>query len=304
MKSILLWIGAARAPFFTASIIPVLLGSAIAWAQTGNFGWGFFWLTLLGGLFLHAGANLINDYFDHRNKSDEINTEFVRPFTGGSRFIQNKILSPGQVLFAAVTCFVLGSGIGLFLSYKLGWVILALGATGVFSSVFYTGQPFYLAKRGIGEFFVGLNFGVLMTLGAYYVQARSFSWAALLASFPVALLIAAVLYINQFQDYQADKQVGKTHLVVRLGRKKATIGYVVIMLATYLSILAGVISKILTPWTLLALLTLPMAMKGIMVARANYDKSKELTPANVATVLVHLLTGILLTGGYIISKLV
>ena len=215
------WRMAIRIPFLTASAVPVLLGTAIAWAATGAIHWWFFLLTMIAGLLIHIGSNVINDYSDHKSGNDEVNREFVRPFSGGSRVIQLGLLTPLEVLAGATLAFLLSAGIGFYLAWARGPMILLLGAIGLISGLFYTGGIFNWAKRGIGELLVGLNFGILMALGAYYVQAQSFSWLPVIAAIPVSLLIAAVLYINEFPDYTADKQVGKKTLVVRLGREKA-----------------------------------------------------------------------------------
>ena len=303
MQGVKLWIAEARVPFLTASIVPVILGSAIAWTSTVSFSWGVFWLTTLGGMLLHAGTNIANDYFDHKSGNDELNTEYVRPFTGGSRMIQQKLLTPKQVITGAFVCFIIGSIIGLYLAWLRGWPVLLLGAIGVFSGYFYTAPPFKLAHRGVGEIFVGMNFGVLMTLGAYFVQTGSFSLSVAFAGIPVSFLIAAVLYINQFPDYNADRAVGKNHLVVRLGRERAVKGYEILMMAVYASIVIGVVGKILPVFTVLALLTFPLAMKAVGTARKHYADSAHLAPANAATVLVHLITGLLLSLGYLMKDL-
>ena len=228
-----------RVPFLTASAVPVLLGTVIAWFATGTFLWGFFLLALLAGLLMHMGTNFINDYADHKSGNDEINREFVRPFSGGSRVIQSGLLSPLEVLTGALLFFGISATIGFYFAWARGSMILVLGAIGLVSGMFYTWGPFSWAKRGVGELLVGLNFGVLMILGAYYVQTQSFSWLPVVAAIPISLLIAAVLYINEFPDYIADKQVGKNTLVVRLGREKAVILYVLIMAGVYLSIGRG-----------------------------------------------------------------
>ncbi len=160
------WVMALRVPFLTASLIPILLGTAIAWFATGTLYWGFFLLTLLAGLSIHIGTNVINDYSDHKSGNDEVNTEFVRPFSGGSRVIQLGLLSPLEVLSGSLLFFLLSALIGFYLAWTRGPLILVLGAIGVISGIFYTGGPFNWAKRGIGELLVGLNFGILMTLGA------------------------------------------------------------------------------------------------------------------------------------------
>ena len=298
-----LWIAETRAPFFTATIVPILLGSVIAWARGEPFRWGLFFLTLLGGLLLHAGANMINDYMDHLRGTDAVNVEFVRPFTGGSRMIQEGLLTPRQILTASVLCLALGSVVGLYLASVRGWVILLIGAVGIFSAVFYVTPGFSLSAIGVGELFIGLNFGVLMTLGAHTVQTGRFSWEPVLASLPVALLIAAVLYINEFQDAAADGAVGRRHLVVRLGKRLAAQGYAALMLAVYLSLLLGVLLDGVTPWALLGLLTVPLAFKAVQVALAHYDDSQQLVPANAGTIQVHLLTGLLMIVGYLLQGL-
>ena len=295
------WLAEVRAPFFTATIVHVLLGAVIAWARTGSFHLSYFLLTMVGALLLHTGTNVANDYFGHRSGNDEINVEFVRPFTGGSRMIQLGLLTPREVISGALTAFALACVVGLYLAYVRGPMILVLGLIGLFSGFFYTAPPFNLVSRGIGEFFIGLNFGVLMTLGSYYVQTGHLAWEPVVASIPVGLLIAGVLYINEFQDAPADGAVGKDHLVVRLGREKAALGYLALMAATYGVIVLAVLLRITSPFTLIALATLPVAIKAIGVARAHYDEYLKLVPANAAPVFIHLITGLLLSAAYLLD---
>jgi len=304
MRKLKIYLAEIRAPFFTASIIPVFVGTAVAWEQTNQIDWLLFVLTLIGGMLLHAGANVANDYFDHLSGTDNINVEFVRPFTGGSRMIQNGIMTPREVLAESLVLYAMAAGIGIYLIWVCGPMILALGAIGAFSGFFYCAPPFKLVHRGIGEIFIGLNFGVLMTLGAYFVQAKSFAVEPLAASVPVAFLIIAVLYINEFQDEAADKAAGKLHMVARLGKKKAVVGYAAVMLAAYVSIAVAVIARWLDKWALLALAASPLAAKAILVARKNYDDSKALVPANTLTIASHLVTGLALTAAYIVAGLI
>jgi len=291
-----------RAPFFTASVIPVILGVSVAWSETGVFSLPLLVLTLIAGMCLHAGTNIANDYFDHKSGDDEINVEFVRPFTGGSRLIQRGLLSPKAVLAESLVLFAIGGVIGVYLAATRGLVILVLGVIGALCGFFYTAPPINIAARGVGELTVGFNFGTLMVLGAYYVQAGRFSTAAFLASLPVTILIADVLYINEFPDYTADKAVGKTHLVVRLGKERAVWGYLALTLAAYVSILVPVIARAIPVYCLLGLVTLPIAMKAINVAVANYANSAKLAPANAATIQLHMLTGLLVSAGFVLDR--
>jgi len=304
MRKLKLWLMEVRAPFFTATIVPIVLGSVIASNMTPQFSWVNFLLALIGGIFLHAGANVINDYFDHLSRNDEINDEYIRPFTGGSRLIQEGLLSPKEVLIEAVVCLLLGSAIGLYLAYKIGWVILVIGIFGVMSAIFYVFPRINLVGRGVGEALIGINFGILMTFGAFYVQTSKFSWVPIIASLPVALLITAVLYINEFQDANADHLVGKNHLVVRLGKKQAVYGYILIMLLTYLIVVVGIVTDTLPPISFIALLTVPLALKSIRVAQQNYNNNLKLAPANAGTIINHLFTGLLLIISFFLDRII
>ena len=292
-----------RAPFFSASIVPIILGSVIAWSRFGDFNWFYFFLTLIAGVLFHAGTNVANDYFDHRSGNDAVNTEFVRPFTGGSRLIQEKLLAPREVLIFSLMLFALGSLIGVYLLFQVGIGILLLGIIGFLSGFFYSCPPIALVNRGVGEFTIGLNFGALMTLGAYYVQTGHFAWEPVLASLPISLLIALVVFINQFQDMRADAEVGKNHWVVRLGRKRAANWYAFFIVFTYISIVVVAITQVVPLWSLIVLLTLPIGLKAITTARKHYDNLLQLVPVNASTIVLHVSFGIFISLGYILNTI-
>jgi 1,4-dihydroxy-2-naphthoate octaprenyltransferase len=192
-----------RAPFLTAVVVPVLLGAAVAWSE-GVLRVGYLILALLGGACIHIGLNMSNDYFDHLSGNDEVNRELT-PFSGGSRVIQEGILSARQVLVVSLLFYLVGISIGLYLALARGWPILWLGLIGVLMAFFHNVAPFglYYLVPGVGELAVAAGFGPIAVLGSYYVQAQKLSVAALWASLPVGLLIAAVLYINEFPDLKA-----------------------------------------------------------------------------------------------------
>ncbi|MBN1177726.1 MAG: 1,4-dihydroxy-2-naphthoate octaprenyltransferase [Anaerolineae bacterium] len=299
-----LWAIKMRAPFFTVDVVPVLLGTALAWARTGAFNLWVFLLTMLGTIFINAGTNMTNDYFDHTWGSDEVNKEFINPFTGGSRVIQMGLVTPKEMLWQGIAFFVAASLIGLFLTFTRGLGVLWLGLIGVFFGYFYTAPPLRLVRTGIGELGVGLCLGPLTVLGAYYVQTQHMAWEPAIAALPVGLLVALILWINEFQDMPADAQVGKRHLVVRMGRKNGALAFGLLLAAVYLSILLGVLFVGVSPWALLGLLTAPLALKAYRVARVHYDHPQELVPANVLTIRTHLLTGLLLTLGYVVQGII
>jgi 1,4-dihydroxy-2-naphthoate octaprenyltransferase len=291
-----------RAPFLTAIVVPVLLGACIAWGE-GIFHWGFFLLTLLGAVCVQAGSNMSNDYFDHLSGSDEINRELT-PFSGGSRVIQDGTFGARQVLIVSTACYLIGAGIGVYLAWARGWTVLWLGLAGFFMAFFHNAPPvnLYSLAPGLGELAVGLGFGPVAVLGAYYVQAQQLNLKTLWASIPVGLLIAAVLYINEFPDYQADKAVGKKTLVVVLGREQAVWGYITLLVAAYLMVVVGVALRFLPLTALLALLPLPLAYRGIQGALRFHSDTPKLIPTNAATIQIHLLTGLLLCVGHIVVR--
>ncbi|MCL5037697.1 MAG: 1,4-dihydroxy-2-naphthoate octaprenyltransferase [Chloroflexi bacterium] len=298
-----IWFKALRAPFFTAAIVPVLVGTAAAWYLGAPFRPADFIITLVAMLALHAGCNMANDYFDHKSGNDDINKELT-PFSGGSRVIQDGLLSPKSVLTAALIALAIGSVLGLYLVVTRGWPILIIGIIGVFLAFYYTAPPVFLAGSGFGELSVGVGFGLLPVLGAFYVQAQSFSMEAVWASIPVTLLIAAVVYINEFPDMPADAAVGKRTLIVRLGKERALYGYFALLFFTYIVPAAAVALGYL-PWPcLFILLTIPLAVKSYMNAVKYYATTPKLIPSNAFTIIIHLGTGLLLTAGLIAARLI
>lgn len=298
------WIKAIRAPFFTASAIPVLVGTALAWNMTGKFTLGKFILVLVGVPLFNAGTNLANDYYDHKTGNDDINTSFT-PFSGGSRVIQNGVIPAKHMLIGSFLFFGLGSFIGLYLNaITPGNLVLYLGIFGLLSGFLYTAAPVLIGYRGVGELVVGLNLGTLTIIGSYFVQAHSVSWPVFWMSLPIGFLVAAILYINQFPDYEADKAVDKKHLVVRLGKRRAVYGYYLLIAATYLVIAGSVLFRMVTPFALVSFLTLPLAVGAVRTLKSNYDKIAELIPAQAKTIQTHLFTGLLLTLGLIVGRVI
>ena len=297
------WVKAARAPFFTGSLAPMLVGTAAAFYEAGAISWPLAGLALVALVCLHAGANLANDYYDHVTGNDEVNVSYATPFTGGSRLIQDGKVRPGEILAASLVSLGLGAAIGVYLVAATGWPVLVLGVVGGVTGFCYTAPPLKLGYRGVGEIFIFLDFGLLPVLGAYYVQSKGFAASALLASLPVGLLMTNVLWINQFQDAEADAAVGKRHCVVRLGRRRAVAWHIGLFGLAYLSIAAGIGIGLLPAWAALAFLSAPLAVRACMVSAKHYDELDRLVPANVGTIATHLATSVLLAIGLVLSGL-
>ncbi len=304
MNKIKLWAKAVRAPFFTASVISVILGAIIAWYISGQFHLLNFVLTTIGVILIHAGTNLINDYFDHKSNLDEINVNHT-PFSGGSRVIQDNEISPKTMLIVGLGTFVFAAIIGFYLNaVTSGNVILYIGITGFFIGYFYTAKPLKLGYTAMGEFITFIACGPLVVYGAYYVMAQTHAIQPLFASVPVGLLVGLILYINEFQDHEADKKIGKRTIVVVLGKAKAIKLYYVFLIFNYVWVIFGIILGLLPVYTAVIILTLPLCIKAINVARVNYDKIRELLPANASTIGLHLVFGILLSLGFVLDKII
>ena len=298
-----LFLRTTRLPFLSATFVPVLLGIAIA-ASHGEFDWWLALLTVIGGAFAHLGINVANDIFDTLSGADDANPTPTQ-FSGGSRVLVYDLVTLRQLIALDVLLFGAAILIGLYLVWTTGSLtLLAIGAIGVVIGIAYTAPPLKLVYRGLGEIAVALGFGPVMLLGAYVVQARSLSWEAAVASVPVAILIALVLYVNEIPDRPGDAAAGKRTLPVRLPADAVTNGYLVAALAAFGVIVAGVLGGLLPPFTLLALAALPLVFRVYRGIQANYSSPYALMSFMGTNVNLHLLTGLGLLVGYVIAIVV
>jgi 1,4-dihydroxy-2-naphthoate octaprenyltransferase len=296
-------IKATRAPFFASLATSVLVGTAIAWHE-GFFHFGYFLLTLVGIIIVNAGLNMGNDYFDHLSGNDEAN-KHPTPFSGGSRTIQEGVLSAKQVLVWSLLLYLVGIVVGLYLAWARGRTVLWLGVAGVSIAFFSSAPPFRLnyLGHGLGELATFVGSGPLIVLGSYYVQAQQITYEALWVSIPIGLMGASLIWINEFPDYEADKAVGKNTLVVSLGRQRAIWGYIGLLVATYTVVVIGVALGVLPSILLLILLTLPLAYRAIQGVIRFHSNIPKLIPTCATTVLLYLANGLLLCLGYVVAKL-
>src|SRR5256884_26323 len=297
------WVQALRAPFLVASLIPGFVG-ALAARQAGyGINLGLLGLSLLGLGFIHLGTNMTNDAWDYRSGND-LEVRHLNPFAGGGRVLFRGVLNLRTHLAVAVTFLLLGSLIGLYLVSIVGLPLLWLGLVGVAAAYFYVAPPLRLAHRGIGEVAGGLAFRPVTVLGGYYVLARAFDPPAVILSISLGLLVAGILWINEIPDIPADAAVGKRTLVVRLGVARATTAFGAIGLPAYAILVVGVVLFSLTPWALLALLAVPLAIKPILGLRRAGGRPPRLVSPQPGVILATVVTGILLLAGLAIETLV
>jgi 1,4-dihydroxy-2-naphthoate octaprenyltransferase len=290
---------ATRLPFLSATIVPVVLGIAIA-AAHGSFDLLAAVLTIVGASFVQLGLNVANDVFDTAQGADDANVTPTK-YSGGSRVIQYGLLTVRQMAILSAGFYGAGIAIGLaLLAYRGSVPLLVIGVVGIVISVAYTAAPLKLVYRGLGEIAVALGFGPLMVLGAYVVQTQgALAWEPFVISIPIALLVALILYVNEIPDRRGDARAGKRTLPVRFGPDAVIRGYDVTVAAAYATLVGGVIAGVLPITTVLALLTIPLAIRVHQGLRANYDNPYGLMALMAVNIQLHLAAGGLLLLAYV-----
>jgi 1,4-dihydroxy-2-naphthoate octaprenyltransferase len=275
---------ATRPAFLSITLVGCVLGVATAWFSGTPLHWGRAALTVVLALLAHAAVNVLNDYCDHRSGTDARNTDRIYPFTGGSRFIQNGVLSPRQVLALAWVLFAATIAGGLWLVSAAGAGLAWIGLAGLTIGWGYSAAPLRLNSRGLGEISVAAGF-LLVVAGADYVQRGT--WAALpwLAGLPYALLVTNILYINQFPDRAADRASGKLHWVARLDPRTASRGYALILVAAFVVLAAGIVGGALPKAAALAFLAFVPALGAWLQLRRFAAQPAHLAPAIRLTLL-------------------
>ena len=289
-----------RLPFLSATIVPVVLGIAIA-ARHGSFDLLTAVLTVIGASFVQLGLNVANDVFDTAQGADDANLTPTK-FSGGSRVIQYGLVSFRQMAGLATIFYVAAGLIGILLLAMRGSpALLIIGIVGFIVSIGYTAPPLKFVYRGLGEIAVAIGFGPLMLLGAYVVQTRgALSWEPFVASLPIALLVALILYVNEIPDRRGDARAGKRTLPVRLSKPTVIAIYQVAAVAAYAIVVVGVIVGQLPIPALLALLSAPLALQVSRGLAPNYDDPYGLMAVMGVNVKVHLYAGLLLLAGYLV----
>ena len=286
-----------RPQFLLLTVVLIFVGTSLAWYE-GYFNLKHSLLAFIGLLLLHISVNTLNDYFDYKSGID-LETKRT-PFSGGSGILPARLLKPEAVGKFGLSCFLLAVPIGIYFILVKGWLLLPLLTAGAACVLLYTT---HLARWRMGELAAGLGLGTLPVLGAYFVQTGAYSWNAAVAAIPSGILVHNLLLLNEFPDVEADKKGGRRTFPITLGGKKASQLYSILTLATYAWIVAWSIAGIMPMFAILALLTLPWAMKAVKGA-LNYQEQSKFLPALGANVLVVLVTQALLAIGYLIAKVV
>jgi 1,4-dihydroxy-2-naphthoate octaprenyltransferase len=289
-----IWFLETRPQFLLLSVVLAFLGTCIAWYD-GFFHLGYALLAFVGLLLAHISVNVLNDYFDYRSGID-LATQRT-PFSGGSGILPATLLKPRQVFWLGLSSFLLAIPIGVYFVLARGWLLLPLLLIAAICVLLYT--PAILKLRW-PEWAPGLGLGALPILGVYFVQTSVYTLPAVVAAIPSGILVHNLLLLNEFPDVEADKKAGRKTLPITMGKEKAGIVYSALTIIVYLWIIGGVVVGQMPTFSLIALLTLPFAIKAIRGALKHQDMS-QLVPAMANNVMVVLLTQLLLGIGYILA---
>jgi 1,4-dihydroxy-2-naphthoate octaprenyltransferase len=282
---------AIRVPTLSAAVVPVLVGTAIA-AREGRFNAVIFAVVMCAALLIQIGTNLTNDLFDFQKGAD------TGARLGPLRVVQAGLLSQKQVAAGSALSFGLAILLGLYLVKIGGWPIVAIGLAAVASGIAYTGGPWPLGYHGLGDAFVFIFFGVIAVVGTFYLQSGDVTGAALTASLPVAMLVTAILVVNNLRDIDTDRAAGKRTLAVRVGREVTQLQYSILVLGAYLVAAALWLGGANSAWAMLPWLTVPLGLRLVREVWRS-EGGAALNRMLRQTAGLHLIFGILLAMSFV-----
>src|ERR1700694_3636099 len=286
-------------PFsFTASVLPVSVGGAIALSQ-GRMHWPLFVAALLGALGLHIGTNVINEIYDVRHGIDSITSPRM------SMAILKGRISERDAFVVAWSGFILALLMGIFLLLQRGWPIVLLGLIGFIGGYFYTAPPFQYKYRALGLPLVFILMGPLMVVGSYFAVTGAFDPNLLIVSLPVGLLVTAILHGNEWRDVAEDTRHGFTTFSAQVGREAAHWVYVMLVLGAYVAVGLAVMVGALPKLALLTLFSLPL-MAWILrdAERGAEGHLRAIAMIDLMTARLHSAFGVLLLVGLVAGSAV
>jgi len=293
-----LWVQAVRPFSFTASLIPILLGMALAILEpNARILWGLFPIVVIGGILLQAGTNLVSEYYDLHKGVDRIET------LGSSRVLVEKLIDPRSVLKAGLYCFATAFLLGLILVEFRGVPIFILGIIGILGGMFYTGKPVGYKYLALGDIFVFFLMGPLMVIGSYFSLTGLFSWKIFQISIPIGLLVTAIMHANNIRDIKHDSLANVRTIASVVGIKTAKIYYYALKLCAFASILVLYVIGTLEVWSLIVFISIIPAIANMKeISKAEVANPEKVMIIDVKTAQHHMLFGLLLIVGLILSK--
>lgn len=288
------WVLAARPKTLPAALSPVIVGTALAFAD-GALAWLPALAAALGALLLQILSNFANDYSDFFRGADTPDR------LGPVRVTSAGLISPADLRKGIVAVIAAAGIVGLYLIWVGGWPILMIGVAAIVAALAYTGGPFPFGYYGLGELFVFLFFGIAAVCGAYYVQTLTLTPAVVTASLAVGALVTAILVVNNYRDIDTDRRAGKRTLAVRLGRRGARIEYAALLLFAFLVPLVMWALENAGPWVLITWLTAPLAVRLVRTVNTATD-GPALNRALAGTARLGMIFSLLLAAGIVLRS--
>ncbi|MFN3560550.1 MAG: 1,4-dihydroxy-2-naphthoate polyprenyltransferase [Chloroherpetonaceae bacterium] len=286
------WLLVTKPRTLTAAIVPVMLGSSLAYAD-GTVDWLSTTIALICSLLIQIATNIINDLYDFRKGADN------EKRLGAKKALTAGLLTEKQLVRAIVIVMLTAFLLGLILVWRAGWVILAIGLASLFFAWAYTGGKYSLAYLGLGDVFVFLFFGLAAVCGTYYLHHHSFSLSSVVVATGAGAIATNILGVNNLRDIPTDREVGKRTLAVRFGEAFARQMYYWLMFISYtMPFVLALMGYGYAP--LLALLSLPFAFKQWRIVAI--ERGKALNPALGGTAQLLFIYGVLLSVGLILSR--
>jgi 1,4-dihydroxy-2-naphthoate polyprenyltransferase len=282
------WVLAARPATLTAALVPVLVGTAVA-QVSGGFRAGPALAALFGAFCLQITSNFANDVFDAEKGAD------THERLGPTRAVQSGLLTPREVRVGLSITIALALLAGVYLTVVAGWPVVVIGLCSILSAVAYTGGPFPLGYHGLGDVFVMIFFGFVAVCGTVFVQTGAVPPLAWLASVPVGAIATAVLVVNNVRDRETDVKAGKRTLAVRFGRRAGVAEYAALLLIAYAAPAAAIALFGCSPWVLLPIASLPVAVR--LARTLATTEGKPLNACLTGTAKLLLLYGVLFAAG-------
>lgn len=285
-----------RANFLPLTVVIVSAGLAASFYAYRVFNPIDAALVLIGALLTHAAVNVFNNYFDYRSRIDERTTK--TPFSGGVDILVEGKMTPSFAFAVGLLCLVGASVIGAYFLAEKFYPLFPILLYGLLAICLYT--PILSRIHALSEIVAGSGFG-FMGLGAYVTQTGVIDGTGISVFVPVTILVALLLFLNEFPDAEADKKSGRRHIVILLGKKRSAWLYVAGLAATYASILLAVVSGVAPLTVLVSFVTTPIAYKAGRIALKNYSQIPGLVPALALNVIVILSTILLTAVGFLIG---
>jgi 1,4-dihydroxy-2-naphthoate octaprenyltransferase len=282
------WLMAARLPTLPAAVVPVIVAAGLSLPRA-DFPWLTALATLVASLLIQIGTNFANDYFDAQKGADTAER------LGPTRVTAAGLIPARTVLFATILVFALAALCGVYLITVGGWPILLIGVLSIAAGVLYTAGPYPLGYNGLGEVFTFIFFGLIAVIGSDYLFSGSWRLVAFWASLPVALLVTAIIVVNNLRDEPTDRKAGKRTTAVRFGQKWARSEFSILVLLAFLTAPLAWLWAAEAPYSAAAWLTMPMALT--LMERVGKDNGRQLNRSLVGAGRLQLIFGLLYAVG-------